>query len=569
MNIFSVDSPVLYKKLTIRIKSYSEVLNFLIGIQIMLFGSMNTVAQNLKKADQIIYNAKIISGPYTPTYKVMVIHEHKIIALFKDDSWKKQYSSEVLVDMKNKTILPGFIDGHCHFLGLGKAMNEVNLYGCKSWEETVERVVDYSKKHPNKLWIHGRGWDQNAWPVKEFPNNRLLDSLLPGKSVVLSRVDGHAVIANTKALKYAGITAATLVKGGKVGLNDGNLSGILVDNAIQFLESKIPEATQAQKIKSLLTAQTECLKYGITQVSEAGLSMRDMLLIDSLSEAGALKMRFYMMGQPGEETWNYISKNGPINHKGAKFKSIKIYADGALGSRGALLKKPYCDEKSSYGLQLIDTLTLDSILKHIYDIDFQACTHAIGDSANALVLKAYSKLLQTTTNERRWRIEHAQVVDPKDLHYFSTYSIIASVQPTHATSDMYWAEERLCEHRMNGAYSYKSLLAHSGIMPLGTDFPVEAVSPFYTIRASRFRQDGMGFPKKGFMKNEGLSSTETFAGMTIWAAKGNFWEEETGTLEVGKFADFIVLDVNPYTASIKKLKKLNVLQTYIAGVKVF
>ena len=522
----------------------------------------------LLNAQKIITNAKIISGPFTGNYTSMVIRGGKIAGLFTDDSWKKTYRSNHILDMKGQVVLPGFIDAHCHFLGLGKALDEVNLYGTLSWRETVDRVAKFIQAHPEKEWIGGRGWDQNEWPDKAFPQAGLLDSLFPDKYIVLSRVDGHAVIANKKALDFAGVTADSRIEGGKLLLEKGELTGVLIDNATSLIESKIPRPSIAQKIKWLLAAEKVCLQNGLTQVADAGLPMEDIWLIDSLCTAGALQMRFYLMANPDPIALS-LMKTGGIHHDRVVWKSIKIYSDGALGSRGALLKKPYCDDKGNYGLPLTNPMKLDSLLQQIYADGFQANTHCIGDSANAMVLRAYAKVLKNADHDRRWRIEHAQVVDPTDLPYFRNYGVIPSVQPTHATSDMNWAENRLCKIRMPGAYSYQSLLAHSAFLPLGTDFPVEYVSPFYTIRSARFRQDAGGLPKKGFNKKEALTSRQTFAGMSLWAAMGNFWEKETGTLETGKWADFIVLGADPYTASFPQLKELQVNKTFIAGEEVF
>lgn len=518
----------------------------------------------LKEADLVIENARILPAPGAPVCKTMVVKDGKVTALYPKGNWRRDYQCKEVINARKKYVLPGFIDAHCHFLGLGKALDEVNLYGTRSWEEVLSRVSEFIKAHPEKVWINGRGWDQNDWQNKAFPDNSLLDRIAGEHHVVLSRIDGHAVIANSRVMELAGIDIHTKVAGGEVRIAGNRPTGLLIDKATELVESRIPDPGQSQKIKWLLEAQKMCHQYGIVQVADAGLPVRDNLLIDSLCDAGVLNLRFYLMLSAGKESCAYIEQQGALEKDKVKMSSLKIYSDGALGSRGALLKEAYCDDKSNFGLRLIEPQALDSLLWFAYRYNLQANTHCIGDSANALVLKAYAGVLNGT-NTRRWRIEHAQVVDPEDLKYFKAHSIIPSVQPTHATSDMYWAEHRLCRHRMQGAYAYKTLLNTAGIIALGTDFPVEYVSPFNTIRAARFRVDANRYPPGAFYPGEALSAAETFSGMTLWAATANFWEQQTGSLEVGKWADFIVLDDNPYTAGLKKLNKLMVLQTFVGG----
>ncbi|NUM31781.1 MAG: amidohydrolase [Bacteroidetes bacterium] len=537
---------------------------FLLTTILFVSGVLFAQKNNQTEVDLILYNANIITGPFTPQYKVIIIKNGKIIKLLNDDSWKSTFISKKIIDVESKVVLPGFIDAHCHFLGLGKTLEEVDLLGCKSWEEVIKRVIEFSLKNPEMMWIQGRGWDQNDWSNKNFPTKTLLDSFFPDKYVLLKRVDGHAVIANSKLINFAGITSKTLIEGGKILTENNTLTGVFIDNATELIESKIPNADSKIKTKRLLKAQNECLKNGLTQIADAGLPLKDIFLIDSLCKANVLKMRFYLMSNPDKE----ILENKPFENNNVKWKSVKIYSDGALGSRGALLKKPYCDDKKSNGLSLTSIIKLDSLLKLYNDLGLQVCTHAIGDSAIHLMLKTYSKYLKNT-NDKRWRIEHAQIFDPIDLIYFKQFSIIPSVQPTHATSDMDWVYERLCDERMNEAYIYKTLLKNSNYIALGTDFPVEEVSPINTIRAARFRQNKQKMPDGGFKFEEALSSNETFAGMSIWAAKANFWENSTGTLEIGKFADFIVLNKNPYTATFEELNEIKIIETYIGGEKVW
>ncbi len=526
-----------------------------------------TILQAQKKpADLLVYNARIYTvDAQFSIREAMVIREGKILAVGTSNQLKKDFAPTTTIDAKQQFIYPGFIDAHAHFLGYGLGLQSVDLTGTGSWEEVLDKLKEYAAANPTG-WITGRGWDQNDWSVKEFPDKTQLDQLFPGRPVFLSRVDGHAAIANASALGSLA-PGATLV-GGEVAMKDGKLTGILVDNAIDLVASKIPSPTRQQKKDALLKAAANCFAVGLTTVDDCGLSYDDVLGIEELQKNKSLKMRLYVMLSDEERNYARIFKRGKIKTDFLNVSSFKVYADGALGSRGACLLAPYSDKPASQGFLLSNKEHFDSVAAKIYEHNFQMCTHAIGDSGNRVILQAYSKLLKGK-NDRRWRIEHAQVVQRDDFNWFGKYSIIPSVQPTHATSDMYWAADRLGEERVKGAYAYKELLDQNGWLPLGTDFPVEDISPLKTFYAACIRKDAKGWPAAGFQMENALSRQETLRGMTIWAARSNFEEQEKGSLEVGKFADFIVLDTDIMQASPEAILKARVMQTYIGGEKVF
>jgi len=496
-----------------------------------------------------------------------VIKGGKIIAVGKGDSLESVYKARQVLDAGGKAVYPGFMDDHSHFYGYGLSLQEVSLENTKSWSEIVDSVQAFAKRSSDG-WIIGRGWDQNKWAGRQFPNKAKLDSLFPVRPVVLTRIDGHAVIANQAALNLAGIKPGQTITGGQIMTVNGKLTGILVDNAVGILTRKIPEPTEQITDTALVQAQRNCFADGLTTVSDCGLPYTMVTTIAELQHKGLLKMRLYVMLADRQENYDYLFKRGVFKTPGLNVRGFKMYADGALGSRGACLLKPYDDQKNWNGFLLSSQQHFEEIAKKVAEKGFQLCTHAIGDSANRVILKVYASVLKGK-NDHRWRIEHAQVVAPEDLHYFGDYSIIPSVQPTHATSDMHWAVTRLGEKRLKSAYAYKKLLEQNGWAPLGTDFPVENINPIYTFYAAVVRKDLQGNPDGGFQMGNALTREQALRGMTIWAAKGNFEENEKGSIEPGKYADFVILDKDIMKIKGPELPGVKVLYTYVNGEKVY
>ncbi len=532
-------------------------------LTMLLIQSCNT--DNRKLAELIVTNANIYTvNDNFDKAEAIAVSNGKILATGKTGEILKKYKSNQIIDVKGKTILPGLIDAHCHFYGLGSYMQLVDASGTKSFQEVVERIVDFQKKH-HASFIFGRGWDQNDWKVQEYPTKDTLDILFPDTPVAIKRIDGHAILTNQKALDMAGINEKTKISGGEIIKKNGKLTGVLIDNAMDMLTRIIPAETKEQTVKALKDAEEYCVNLGLTTVDDAGLDKETIDLIDSLQQSGALKIRIYAMVSASKKNLDYYLKNGMFKTDRLNVRSFKFYADGALGSRGAALKKPYSDRPGHYGALVNDLKTIQETAKRIANSDFQMNTHAIGDSANYFLLKTYAEVLNKDKS-RRWRIEHAQIIDDPDFDFFEY--ILPSIQPTHATSDMYWAEERLGKERMKGAYAYKTLLNKYGKVALGTDFPVEKVNPMLTFYAAVARKDVKGYPKEGFQMKDALNREETLKGMTIWAAYANFEEDEKGSLEPGKFADFVILDKDIMEIPIEEVPEVKVLSTYINGEKV-
>lgn len=520
-----------------------------------------------KDADLIVFNAKIYTVDSSFSIaEAMAIKDGKIVAVGTASDVTKEYASKNKIDAEGKAIYPGLIDAHAHFYRYGLGLQTADLVGTESWEDILSHLDTFSQNN-REGWLIGRGWDQNDWAVKEYPTKEKLDQLFPDRPVLLTRVDGHAAIANQKALDEAGIKPGYTLTGGEVEVRDGKLTGILIDNAVDLVSLRIPAASSAQVKKALDEAQKACFAVGLTTVTDCGLDYREVLTIDSLQKKGELKMRVYAMLSDARHNYDFLFKEGKIKTDFLNVRSFKVYADGALGSRGACLLQPYSDKPGWRGFLLSSLSHFDSVASILNDKGYQMCTHAIGDSGNRAVLNIYGKYLKGA-NDKRWRIEHAQVVNKNDFSLFSRYSVIPSVQPTHATSDMYWAGDRLGKEREKGAYAFKQLMQQNGWIPLGTDFPVEDISPFKTFFAAVFRKDAKGYPEGGYQAENRLSRQEAIRGMTIWAARSNFEEGEKGSLEKGKWADFIILDKDLMKAGEDEILGTRVLATYIGGRKV-
>jgi hypothetical protein len=546
---------------------YSRFLTFLaLPLCLMIL----SCARNLERPDHVYYNGQVytVDSAFT-VVSAFAVRNGKIFATGSDQEMLA-LNPAGSTDLLGKFVYPGFQDAHCHFYGFGTDKFRIWLTGTTSFEA----VLDTLAAHRNQLqgdWLFGRGWDQNDWTVKEYPDKDALDSLFPEVPVFLLRIDGHAALANQVALDLAGITTDTRINGGIVEKKAGKLTGILIDSAVDLVYSKVPGFSRTQQVDGLLYAQQNCFAVGLTSVTEAGLESAGLrlpliMLIDSLQKEGKLNIRINAMA--AMEDFAYFRQKGKVRTSLLKVHGFKIYADGALGSRGACLSAPYSDMPGHSGFLIHSPAYYDSAAAEIASIGFQMSTHCIGDSAHHLVLSTYTKHVEDG-NPLRWRIEHAQVTRPDDLELYRRMRIIPSVQPVHATSDMYWAERRLGPERVQTAYAYRSLLEHAGMIAGGSDFPVESINPLYGFYAAVVRKDHQNYPEGGYQKENGITRRDALRAMTIWSAYAAFSEEETGSLEKGKYADFVITDDDLMTAPEDQLWKIAVMATYVEGVLVY
>ncbi len=544
-----------------------------------LLSSLMASSQKVKKWNRTLYfNAKIYTVDSSfSVQEAMVVENGKISAVGKSGILSKGFGPANMVDLKGKFVYPGFIDAHCHLFGLGVSMQIVDLVGTKSIEAVVERCKAFAKLHPEKKYIMGRGWDQNDWAVKAYPNKEILDKDFPNIPVVLKRIDGHAAWVNSITLELSKIDAEAKVEGGEILLTDGKPNGILIDNAVDLVMGVIPKMNEAEKRRAYSDAMKVCNANGLTSVLDAGIERDTFLTLREMwHNQKTYTLNNYQLFTPTQNNLesyfididSAANDNDPVPQRDLKIKGLKVYVDGALGSRGALLLQPYTDRHESRGFLLTDVNELKRLARLCYKYNYQFNTHCLGDSAVRLMLNIMGEVLGGP-NDRRWRIEHCQIVAPEDLALFKKYSIIPSVQPTHATSDMYWAGERLGIDRLKTAYANKDLLKAAGTVALGTDFPVEAVSPLYTFASAVWRMDDKEFPKGGFQMENALTREEALRGMTIWAAHSIFEEKNRGSLEKRKYADFVILDKDLMKCTFQEARNNKVLGTYLSGEKVY
>lgn len=530
---------------------------------------LSSCGKEKEQVDLIVHNGTIYTvSEGFDIVKAFAVKDGKFIAVGNNSDILSNYVAEEIIDAGGQAVYPGLIDAHAHFYRYGLGLQVVELLGAESEKELIERVVEHQKNNPEAPWILGKGWDQNLWEDKEFPTKDQLDELFPDTPVLLTRIDGHAALVNQKALDLGGINSKTEMIGGKVILENGQPTGVLIDNAIKLVTAKVPDPSEEESRAALIGAQENCFAVGLTSLVDAGLERNTIELMHQMHQENSLKMRIYAMVNPTDENMEHYFEKGIYQDDFLTVRSFKVYGDGALGSRGAALLQPYHDHNTNYGFLLNTPEAFDDLAKKMYENGFQMNTHCIGDSANRTLLDIYAKYLKGK-NDLRWRIEHAQVVSNEDMPKFASYSIIPSVQPTHATSDMYWAGQRLGPFRIKTAYAYKDLLDQNGMLALGSDFPVEQINPMYGFHSAVVRKDAKNWPDDGFQIENRISREQALKGMTIWAAFSNFEEKLKGSIEIGKLADFVIFEKDMMTAPENELRNLKVTGTFIGGQKVY
>ncbi len=539
----------------------------------MVFSACN---KGKTTVDLIVRNAVIYTADSAFSLQTtMAVDGGKIVAVGDDISINDTYQSDSVFDAKGLSVYPGFIDPHSHFYGYAVNHQYADLRPAKSFKELMTIVAKHRETDQSE-WIVGRGWDQNNWPGQQFPDNKALNELYPENPVVLIRVDGHAVLVNQAAIDRAGLKPEqfTSIRGKEKSLNNkqaqitkGKFTGVFFESLADSFRNLIPEPSGRKLADMMVKSALECHEVGLTMVTDAGAD-RDLIeKYDSLQNEDNFVMALYVMLNPTDENIEHYINKGPVKNDKMTIRSIKLYADGALGSRGACLLKPYSDDPGNYGIMTITPEELGKWCILAYDNGYQINTHAIGDSANRMVLDVYSDYL-LPGNDLRWRIEHAQVVDPSDVKKFGEFAIIPSVQATHATSDMGWAKLRL-GRRVKNAYAYRTLMKQNGWLPNGTDFPIENISPIYTFYAAVSRKDLNGYPAGGWQRENALTRQEALRSITIWAAKACFEEDRRGSLEPGKNADFVILDRDIMQVKANQIPKTKVVRTYVNGEPVY
>ena len=534
-------------------------------------------AQAPPKADFILVNGRVYTVDDShPRASAFAVRNGRIVFVGSDREARYLAGPRTrVVDAGGRTVIPGMVDAHAHLLGLGTSLRNVQLAGSKTYDEVIAKVVERAKTAKPGEWILGRGWDQNLWPDKKFPTHEALSRAVPDHPVVLTRVDGHAVLANEMALKAARVTAATRdPEGGRIErASDNSPAGVFVDNAMSLVRRAIPDETRVQTRDEILAAIAEANKWGLIGIHDAGASQRTIDIYEQLAREGRYNLRNYVMVSGDSADVRHYFGVGPRSalYDGRIWvRSIKLYADGALGSRGAALLAPYSDDHGNSGLLVTPPAEIQRIATAALRRGFQVGVHAIGDRGNRVVLDAYDAALKAVpTSDHRFRVEHAQVISLQDIPRFALMGVIPSMQASHQTSDMRWAETRVGPERIKGAYAWRSLLNTGVVIPNGSDFPVEEVNPLISFHSAVSRQDASGWPPGGWYPDQRMTREEALRAMTIWAAYAGFQEKTMGSITPGKYADFVILDQDIMTVPVEDILKTKVISTWIGGKSVY
>lgn len=527
--------------------------------------------------DLIVTNARIYTVDQNrPVVDAMAIRDGRIVATGPAllITAMKGANTQVL-DLEGKTVIPGMIDAHVHLMGLGEGLRTVDLRGSTSYDEVIARVVERAKTTPPGQWILGRAWDQNDWADTRFPTHEKLSAAVPNHPVFLVRVDGHAALANAAAMKAAGLTAAAKDPFGGQIVRDARNSptGVLVDRAQGLVARAIPDASRDELRAAVIAATQEMNRWGLTSVHDAGVGREAIDVYEEVAREGKFSVRDYVMIANDDSTIAHYLRRGPqanLYEGRLWIKAIKISADGALGSRGAALLEPYSDDPRNSGLALVPPGRVKQVSTLALRNGFQVNVHAIGDRANRTVLDEFEAALkEVPTPDHRFRVEHAQIIHPDDIPRFALLGVIPSMQASHQTSDMYWAGNRLGQQRLLGAYAWRSLLNSGVVIPNGSDLPVEKTNPLISFHAAISRQDDNNWPAGGWFPEQRMTREEALKSMTIWAAWSAFMEKEVGSLEAGKYADFVVLDQDIMRVPPELVLQTRVLSTWLGGKPVY
>ena len=541
-------------------------IHFLIALGITFFIPSACTMQ--KTVDLLVYNANVytVDASFSQC-EAFAVDKGIFVSTGTTDQIRAKYKGLRELDLQGAPVYPAFNDAHAHFIQVAQGLRHVDLRGCLSIEEVIDRLQKHHQLY-SPAFLVGDGWDQTLWEKKVLPSNDLLNRAFPDIPVYLRRVDFHALWVNDKAIELAGLRPGDsgIAPGEAIMTSSGKFTGVFLENTYERINATIPSMTNRALTECILEAQDLCFSYGLGSVSDAGLPLGQILLLDSLQKAGNLKIRTDVWMNPSEENFSRFIR--PYRSDRLDVSAVKLYIDGALGSSGALLYEPYSDDPDNSGMQVTSDEFFTEVCQKALQGGFQVATHAIGDKGVGKVLDLYEPFLEPG-NDLRWRIEHAQVVSPEDFERFGTYAVVPSIQPTHATSDMGWAAERLGPERVKGAYAFQDLINENGWAPFGTDAPVESINPLYTFFAAVSRMNRDFRPEGGWQPENAVSRESTLRGMTLWAAKGSFRETEKGSVESGKWADFVVWSDDLMTMSVEKMPETCCNMTFVAGEQVY